>query len=285
MEYDQDLLKNNMRQLLQLLFVLAIRDHKFLTLVMNVKPIIFATTFNDVYDTLEEFLKRIIEMIYSPNIQYKTGSHVGSSSNQEMIKSNSSSGSLNNEFINSSGDVNSEDEGLEDKFYLYDNNLFISEVIGELIKLNQDNYSILGDLMHISTKLIKQITIRNSEYLNIIDGFVDCFSKMKNDIKKMEEFNHYFENITRDDKIENKEMDYFIYSYFDFLSELYSIDGYFFNSIKDAEIMSEYKFETLFLVLIKKGFYNVPIEVEYGICRYYLAIKNPLNFNFESISI
>ncbi len=285
MEYDQDLLKNNMRQLLQLLFVLAIRDHKFLTLVMNVKPIIFATTFNDVYDTLEEFLKRIIEMIYSPNIQYKTGSHVGSSSNQEMIKSNSSSGSLNNEFINSSGDVNSEDEGLEDKFYLYDNNLFISEVIGELIKLNQDNFSILGDLMHISTKLIKQITIRNSEYLNIIDGFVDCFSKMKNDIKKMEEFNHYFENITRDDKIENKEMDYFIYSYFDFLSELYSIDGYFFNSIKDAEIMSEYKFETLFLVLIKKGFYNVPIEVEYGICRYYLAIKNPLNFNFESISI
>ena len=285
MEYDQDLLKNNMSQLLQLLFVLAIRDHKFLTLVMNVKPIIFATTFNDVYDTLEEFLKRIIEMIYSPNIQYKTGSHVGSSSNQEIIKSNSSSGSLNNEFINSSGDVNSEDEGVEEKFYLYDNNLFISEVIGELIKLNQNNYSILGDLMHMSTKLIKQITIRNSEYLNIIDGFVDCFSKMKNDEKKMEEFNHYFENITKDDKIENKEMDYFIYSYFDFLSELYSIDGYFFNSIKDAEIMSEYKFETLFMVLIKKSFYNVPIEVEYGICRYYLAIKNPLNFNFESISI
>ena len=35
---------------------------------MNVKPFIFATTFNDVYDTLEEFLEWIIEMIYSPNI-------------------------------------------------------------------------------------------------------------------------------------------------------------------------------------------------------------------------
>ena len=286
MQYDQELLKNNMRQLLQLLFVLVIRDHKFLTLIMNIKPIIFATTFNDVYDILEDFLKRIIEMIYSPNIQYKTGSHVGSSSNQEIVKSNSSSGSLNNEFINSSGgEVNSEDENLEEKFYLYDNFSFVSEVIGELIKLNQDNYWILGDLMHISRKLIKQINIRNCEYLNIIDGFIDVFTKIKENEEKIKEINKYFECITKEDKEENKEMDYFIYSYFDFMSELYSCDAYFFNCVKDAEIMLEHKFEALFSVLLKQNFLNVPIEVEYGLCRYYLAIKNPLNFNFESITI
>ena len=284
MEYDQESLKNNMRNLLKLLFVISIRDHKFLTLIMNIKPIIFATTFNDVYDTLEDFLKRIIEMIYSPNIQYKSGSHVGSSCNQEIIKSSSPNGSLNNEYVSGSGDNSTEDESFEEKFYLYDNFCFISDVFVELIKLNQNNYSILGDLMNISRKLIRQISIKNSEYLNIIDAFIDCFSKMKNDEKKMEEFTHYFEDITKNDKPENKEMDYFIYSYFDFLSELYSTDAYFFNCIKDAEIIPQNKLEALFSVLIKKNFYNVPIEVEYGICRYFLAIKNPLNFNFEKIT-
>ena len=285
MEYDQDLLKNNMRNLLKLLFILAIRDHKFLTIIMNIKPIIFATTFNDVYDTLEDFLKRIIEMIYSPNIQYKIGSHVGSSCSQEIVKSNSSGGSLNNEFVSGSGDNNSEDENFEEKFYLYDNFCFISDVFVELIRLNENNYSVLGDLMNMSRKLIRQISIKNSEYLNIIDAFIDCFSKIKNDEKKMKDIMQYFEDITKNDKHENKEMDYFIYCYFDFLSELYSNDAYFFNCIKDGEILPENKFEAIFTVLIKKEFYNVPIEVEYGICRYYLAIKNPLNFNFESITV
>ena len=287
LEYDQNLLKDNMRKLLQLLFVLAIRDHKFLTLIMNVKPIIFATTFNDVYDTLEDFLKRIIEMIYSPNIQYKIGSHVGSSSNQEIVKSSNSSsgGSLNNEFINSPVESGTDDDNGDEKFYCYDNFYFISNVIVELINLNYNNYSTLGDLMHISIKLIRQISIQNPEYLNIIDAFIDCFTKIKNDPDKNDELNLYFENITKDDKPEMKDLDYFIYSYFDFMSEIYTCDAYFFNSIKESEIMSELKLETLFSVLLKKRFYNVPVEVEYGICRYYLTIKNPLNFNFESIYI
>ena len=285
LQYDQDLLKNNMTKLLQLLFVLAIRDHKFLTLIMNIKPIIFATTFNDVYDTLEEFLKRIIEMIYSPNIQYKSGSHVGSSVNQEIVKPNSSNGSLNNEYVGGSGESSSEDESVEEKFYLYDNYCFISDVIVELIKLNSNKLVALGDLMHISLKLIRQISIKNSEYLNIIDAFIDCFSKMKNNGEKLEKFDNYFQTILKNDKYEDKEMDYFIYSYYDFLAELYSIDAYFFNCIQDAEILPQKKFESIFMSLIKKSFYNVPVEVEYGICRYYLAIKNPLNFNFESIGI
>ena len=96
-------------------------------------------------------------------------------------------------FINSPGEVNSEDENEEEKFYLYDNFGFLTEVIGELIKLNQDKYSILGDLMNISRKLIKQINIRNYEYLNIIDGFVDCFKRIKADETKMAELNNYFE--------------------------------------------------------------------------------------------
>ena len=284
MNYGQELLKENMSKLLQLLFVITIRDHKFLTLVMNIKPIIFATTFNDVYETLEDFLKRIIEMIYSPNIQYKIGSHVSSSSNQEIVKSNSSSGSLNNEFMNTSGEGSLEDDSSEEKFYFYDNFSFISDVIIELIRLNYDNLSKLGDLMQISRKLIRKINIKNSEYLNIIDAFIDCFVKMRASEKK-EMLNNYFEELTKENRQEDKELDYFVYSYFDFMSELYSIDVYFFNCMKNAEILTENKFEALFHTLLKKSFYNVPIEVEYGICRYYLAIKNPLNFNFETINI
>ena len=284
-QYDQESLKDNLRKLLKLLFVLFIRDHKFLTLIMNVKPIIFATTFNDVYDTLEEFLKRIIEMIYSPNIQIRTGSHLGSMSNQEIPKSNSSNSSMNNEFILSQSEASSEEEGVEEKFYLYDNFSFLAEVIIELIRLNKDNYETLGDLVLVSRKLFKKITINNSEYLNIIEAFVDIFQKIFKDEKKMEEINFYLDDLLHDERKENKKLDYFFYCYFDFMSELYSTDGYFFNMTKGAEILSEEKFDKLFKALIQKSFYNIPIEVEYGICRYYLAIKNPLNFNFSKISI
>ena len=284
-QYDQESLKNNLRKLLKLLFVLFIRDHKFLTLIMNVKPFIFATTFNDVYDTLEEFLKRIIEMIYSPNIQIRTGSHLGSMSNQEIPKSNSSNSSMNNEFILAQSESSSEEEGFEEKFYCYDNFSFISDVIIELIRLNKDNYTTLGDLVLVSKKLFRKITINNSEYLNIIEAFVDIFKKIFNDENKKTEINEYLEDLVRDDRKENKTLDYFIYCYFEFMSELYATDAYFFNCAKGAEILSENKFEILFKSLLDKQFYNIPIEVEYGICRYYLSIKNPILFNFSTISM
>ena len=284
-QYDQESLKDNLRKLLKLLFVLFIRDHKFLTLIMNVKPFIFATTFNDIYDTLEEFLKRIIEMIYSPNIQIRTGSHLGSMSNQEIPKSNSSNSSMNNEFILSQSESSSEEEGVEEKFYLYDNFSFLSDVIIELIRLNKDNYDTLADLVLVSRKLFKKITIKNSEYLNIIEAFLDIFKQIFHDEKKMEEINLYLDELLHEDRSKTKKLDYFIYCYFDFMSDLYSNDGYFFNFARGAQILSEDKFVTLFDRLIDKRFFNVPIEVEYGICRYYLAIKNPLNFNFSQISI
>ena len=284
-EYDQESLKDNLRKLLKLLFVLFIRDHKFLILIMNIKPFIFATTFNDVYDTLEEFLKRIIEMIYSPNLQIRTGSHLGSMSNQEITKINSSNSSMNNEFILSQSESSSEEEGVEEKFYLYENFFFISDVIIELIRLNQDNYQTLGDLVLLSRKLFKKITINNSEYLNIIEAFVDIFKKIFKDEKKMEEIINYLDDLLKNDRKENKRLDYFIYCYFEFMSELYSSDGHFFNYAKQAEILPEKKFSELFLKILDKRFYNIPIEVEYGMCRYFLAIKNPLNFNFSTISI
>ena len=283
-QYDQELLKDNLRKLLKLLFVLFIRDHKFLTLIMNIKPFIFATTFNDVYDTLEEFLKRIIEMIYSPNIQIKTGSHLGSTSNQEIAKSSSSNSSLNNEYILSPSESSTEEEGVEEKFYLYDNFSFLSDVIIELIRLNKDNYTTLADLILLSRKLFKKININNSEYLNIIETFVDVFKKLFKDENKMNDIYLYFNQLLEDvDKHEKNELDYFIYCYFDFMSDLYASDGYFFNLAKDAEIMSENKFYIIFEKLSNKRFSNVPIEVEYGICRYYLATKNLFNFNFDKI--
>ena len=283
-QYDQDSLKDNLRKLLKLLFVLFIRDHKFLVLIMNIKPFIFATTFNDVYDTLELFLKHIIEMIYSQNIQIKTGSHLGSMSNQEISKSNSSNNSMNNEFILTHSEATSEEEAFEEKFYCYDNFSFLSDVIIELIRLNENNYITLGDLILLSRKLFRKITIKNSEFINIIETFVEIFKKIFEDEKKLQEITDYINNLGSDNIEENKTINYFIYCYFDFMGELYTTDAYFFNLAKDAKIMKDKQFESFFEKLAEKQFNKVPIEVEYGICRYYLAIKNPLNFNFNSIS-
>jgi len=284
-EYDQELLKENLKKILKLYFVLFIRDHKFLTLVMNIKPYIFATTFNDVYDTLEEYLKRIIEMIYSPNIQIKTGSYLGSTSNQEVGKSNSSNSSLNNEFLLSPSESSSEEESFEEKFYLYDNFSFVSDVIIELIRLNQDDYTRLADLALLSRKLFRKINIKNSEYLNIIETFVDVFKKIFRDKTKMIKITEYLNNLLTGEKRERNELDYFIYCYFDFMSDLYALDAYFFNLAKDAEIIPHEQFYGFFEHLIEKKFQNVPIEVEYGICRYYLSIKNLFNFNFDKITV
>ena len=185
----------------------------------------------------------------------------------------------------SQSEASSEEESVEEKFYLYENFSFISDVIIELIRLNKDNYITLGDLVLLSRKLFKKITINNSEYLNIIEAFVDIFKKIFHDVKKFEEINNYLNSLLDDEREQNKKLDYFIYCYFDFMSELYSTDAAFFNYAKEAEILPEEKYTTLFLALLNKRFYNVPIEVEYGMCRYFLAIKNPLNFNFSTISI
>ena len=101
----------------------------------------------------------------------------------------------------------------------------------------------------------------------------------------MEEIINYIDGLLSDERQPNQKLDYFMYCYFDFMSELYSTDASFFNCAKEAEILPEDKYTTLFLALLNKRFYNIPIEVEYGMCRYFLAIKNPLNFNFSTISI
>ena len=205
-------------------------------------------------------------------------------SNQEISKSNSSNNSMNNEFILTHSEATSEEEAFEEKFYCYDNFSFLSDVIIELIRLNENNYITLGDLILLSRKLFRKITIKNSEFINIIETFVEIFKKIFEDEKKLQEITDYINNLGSDNIEENKTMNYFIYCYFDFMGELYTTDAYFFNLAKDAKIMKDKQFESFFEKLAEKQFNKVPIEVEYGICRYYLAIKNPLNFNFNSIS-
>ena len=75
--------------------------------------------------------------------------------------------------------------------------------------MNKDNYETLGDLVLVSRKLFKKITINNSEYLNIIEAFVDIFQKIFKDEKKMEEINFYLDDLLHDERKENKKLDYF----------------------------------------------------------------------------
>ena len=89
------------------------------------------------------------EMLCTQNMQIRPGSNLGSIFNQKIPKTNSSNLSMNNEFILSQSEASSE-EGVKEKFYLYENFSFISDVIIELIRLNQDNYQTLGDLVLLS---------------------------------------------------------------------------------------------------------------------------------------
>ena len=63
-EYNKDDLIDNVNFLLKFLFLLANRDCRMLTFVMNIKPQIFAATFNDVITTTLDFLERLSEMMY-----------------------------------------------------------------------------------------------------------------------------------------------------------------------------------------------------------------------------
>ena len=193
---------------------------------------------------------------------------------------------MNNEFILTHSEATSEEEAFEEKFYCYDNFSFLSDVIIELIRLNENNYITLGDLILLSRKLFRKITIKNSDYFLLFNKtFNERISEL---LKETKNVNHINNNNTKSSLQnileENKTMNYFIYCYFDFMGELYTTDAYFFNLAKDAKIMKDKQFESFFEKLAEKQFNKVPIEVEYGICRYYLAIKNPLNFNFNSIS-
>ena len=74
-------------------------------------------------------------MIYSSNIQIRTGSNSDLISNQEISKSNLSNANMNNQFILTQSESSSE-ESFEEKFYLYANFSFVSDVIIELTRLN-----------------------------------------------------------------------------------------------------------------------------------------------------
>jgi uncharacterized membrane protein (DUF106 family) len=65
--------------------------------------------------------------------------------------------------------------------------------------------------------------------LNIVEAFVDIFKKIFKDETKMNEIQKYLDELLSDNRQENKKLDYFMYCYFEFMSELYASDGYFFN--------------------------------------------------------
>ena len=72
---------------------------------------------------------------------------------------------------------------------------------------------------------------------------------------------------------------------YDFMSEFYATDAHFFNCAKEATIIPNEKFEFLFSELLENQFTDVPVEVECGMCGYYLSVKNPLDFDFGAISV
>ena len=110
-------------------------------------------------------------MIYSPNIQIRTGSHLGLMSNQEIPKSNSPNASINNKFILTQS-VSSSEEGFEKKFDFYDNFSFVSDIIIELIR------NIKEELVIYLEELLSPDRKDN----NVLNYFIYCYYDFMNEL-------------------------------------------------------------------------------------------------------
>ena len=161
-----------------------------LTLVMNIKPQIFAATFNDVITTTLDFLERLSEMFYC-------GIDVENYNNNTNVNTTS----LNNEIVsmnNEENEIEEEDDDEKDeidKKYRFENFYFFSEVISELLLLNKDNLDIVAELMRISIKSLKKITIQKSDFLNAIEAFEHVFKYMNSNENIIQRIHDYFNEL------------------------------------------------------------------------------------------
>ncbi len=299
-DYNKDDLIDNINFLLKFLFLLANRDCRMLTFVMNIKPQIFAVTFNDVISTTLDFLERLSEMIYCGIDVENYNKYNSSNSNNNTSNVNYSNTSNNNDTISNNNveenesDDNENDEKDEiNKKYTFENFYFFSEVISELLLLNKDNLNILAELMRISIKSIKKITIQKSDFLNAIEAFEHVFSYISTNENIMERINDYFqellglkepkkeEDMEESEIEEKKDIIKFIPQYYNFLCELYDTDIEFYNYMDKADIIPRDEFINNYMKFLEKKFENIPIEVEYALTRYYFTLKQPIQFQIE----
>ena len=281
-DYNRDDLLDNVRALLKFLYLISCKDPSFMTLIMNIKPSIFAITFNDVFQTCIDFLERYSEMMYC-----------GISLDKNRNLSENSIVEIEEEI---------------DKTYKFENFYFFSEVVTELLILNSDDINNISELIKISFKSLKKITIYKSDFLNAIEEFGIVFRDLASDEILVQKIKKYFNNIINDVKYKkkekkddffgdfnnnqdnssqddesNKELVKFIPLYYNFLSDCYENDIDFYDYFYETDIINLKDFDEIFNSLLNRNFKDVQIDIEFALCRYFFIRHLPLNLKITNI--
>ena len=233
--------------ILTFLFLIAYRNQPNLTLVMNIKPLIFVETFSDTKKMMFCFLERICEMFHTGEYQYDNFYFYSECLCMIILE-------------------------IETKFRR-DQNLTNEEKI--------DLLEILGNVFYLTNKALHNTTIKQYDNINIIDRIQRFIERVKSDERFMcikEIIESYLTDVKPNPKLKILFKSYFVY-----LCQLFQTDFNFFTiTSTKALYLVDMKsiMKNLDTLIFKK---ITDVEEEYCILRYFFAKKLKLNITNNRI--
>ena len=233
--------------ILTFLFLLVYRNPQNLTLIMNIKPLIFIEAFSDTKKMMFYFLERICEMSHSGEYQYDNFYFYSECLCMLILE-------------------------VENAFRR-DQNLTNEKKIEHL--------ETLGYVLHLTNKVLNTTTIKQYDGINIVDRIQRFVERVKSDERFMcikEIIESYLTDVKPNPKLQILFKSYFLY-----LCTLIQSDFMFFTitSNKDLYLVDMKSIMRNLETLIFKKITDV--EEEYCILRYYFANKLKLNITNNRI--
>ena len=233
--------------ILTFLFLLVYRNPSNLTLIMNIKPLIFIETFSDTKKMMFLFLERICEMFHAGEYQYDNFYFYSECLCMIILE-------------------------IEKKFRS-EQNLTDDKKI-ELLET-------LGHVIYLTNKALHRTSIKQYDCINIIDRIQRFTERVKSDERFMcikEIIESYLTDVKPNPKLQILFKSYFIY-----LCKLIQGDFLFFTITSNRDLyLVDMKsiIRNLDTLIFKK---ITDVEEEYCILRYYLANKLKLNITNNRI--
>ena len=233
--------------ILTFLFLLVYRNPSNLTLIMNIKPLIFIETFSDTKKMMFLFLERICEMFHAGEYQYDNFYFYSECLCMIILE-------------------------IEKKFRS-EQNLTDDKKI-ELLET-------LGHVIYLTNKCLHSTSIKQYDCINIIDRIQRFTERVKSDERFMcikEIIESYLTDVKPNPKLQILFKSYFIY-----LCKLIQGDFLFFTITSNRDLyLVDMKsiIRNLDTLIFKK---ITDVEEEYCILRYYFANKLKLNITNNRI--
>ena len=233
--------------ILTFLFLLVYRNPPNLTLIMNIKPLIFVETFSDTKKMMFLFLERICEMFHTGEYQYDNFYFYSECLCMIILD-------IENRFR--------QDQNLTDD---------------QKIELLEN----LGHVFYLTNKALHNTSIKQYDSINIIDRIQRFTERVKSDERFMS-IKEIIESYLTDVK-PNPKLKILFKSYFIYLSKLIQNDFMFFTITSNRDLfLVDMKsiMRNLDTLIFKK---ITDVEEEYCILRYYFANKLKLKITNNRI--